>query len=410
MIVTHSLNDSLTGGDVTKALSPAQQLSLISKAWGKQEGYCFFPYIDGRAKNREERIKSYREGPAFAWPEEKAKILDHFRAHTDDDLYWCPSLFERQRRITELAMDEHALWADLDEVDPRGLTEFPPTIAWESSPGRYQALWLITGGDLQGASWQGGENHRLTYYIGADPSGWDTTQLLRIPGWKNHKFEYRKKGVEAVQGRLLWSTGRRYLPDEFEDLPEVQRGVQVEELLEDEIDSVDRQKIYGEIRLKLPHRCRELFSAKEYSGDRSETLWWMMRCLADVGCTVTQIVALVRPTVWNKFEGRQDEMKRLVGEASKAIAQRDPGKSKELEAVRQEYPEPGNLFEMVKNVKQPEWIVNQVLSVGSCGFIAGQPKTWKSWFGLDLALSVSGGLPFLNHFVVRKPGPGRAWW
>lgn len=383
-------------------LSTEQQLNLISKAWGRQEGYCFFPWISGKAKNREERVRAYNEGPSFLWPRDKSLILDHMAAHKGDDMYWCPSLFEKRQRKMELAMDEHALWADLDEVDPTQIDEeYRPTIAWETSPGRFQALWIISGGDVMGASWRGGENHRLTMYLGADPSGWDTTQLLRIPGWTNHKPEY-----DAPTGRLLWSNGRRYLPDDFEDLPDVKDQVgQVATVLEDEIDKVDRHEAYGRVRLKLPKRARELFTAREVSGDRSETLWWMMRCLADAGCTALEIVAIVRPTVWNKFDGRQDELQRLTSEASKAIAQRSEEKTEELEREAEAKPDPQNLFELVRNVKPPEWLVNEIVAVGSCGFIAGQPKQFKSWVALDLILSVATGAPFLDHYPVRRPGP-----
>jgi len=391
---------------VPTQLAPEQQLSLISKAWGKQRGYCFFPHIDGSAKDKSERRTSYHEGPAFFWPREREKILDHLRAHADDDVYWCPSLFEDRRRVMELAMDEHALWADLDGVNPATIDdELRPTIAWETSPGNYQALWIITGGDMQGASWPGNENQRLTYYLGADASGWDTTQLLRIPGWRNHKPDYRHNGNTYVEGRLLWSNGRRYLPDSFEDLPEVQTFSEVQTVLEDEVNHIDRHEVWGRVRLKLPHRARELFSAREAVGDRSEQLWWMMRCLADVGCSATEIVALVRPTAWNKFEGRQDELKRLTIEASKAIAQRTQDVVEDIEAERQERPDPQNLFTMVKEARAPEWIVKDLFAVGTCGFIAGQPKLFKSWFALDLALSVSTGIPFLDHFPIRHKGP-----
>jgi hypothetical protein len=303
--------------------SPAQALTLISKAWGRQEGYAFFPWISGTANDREARIRSFHEGPAFSWPDDKAKILTYMKRNIDNDLYWCPSLFEEKQRKMELAMDEHALWADLDEVDPRAIKDYPPTIAWETSPGRYQGLWLISGGDMQGASWQGGENQRLTYYLGADAGGWDTTQLLRVPGWKNWKFTYREANSgEPVQGELLWANGRRYLPDEFSELPEVQTLAGVQTVLEDEVEHVDRHAVWGRVRLKLPKRARDLFAAREAAGDRSEQLWWMMRCLADVGCTVTEIVALVRPTPWNKFDGRHDELRRLTIEAGMAIASR----------------------------------------------------------------------------------------
>ena len=113
-------------------MEPEQQLRIISKAWGRQSGYCFFPVIRGDAKDKTERIQSYREGSAYLWPQDREKILDHLRKHQADDVYWCPSLFEQKRRLLEVAMDEHCLWADLDEVNPSELAEYPPTIAWET--------------------------------------------------------------------------------------------------------------------------------------------------------------------------------------------------------------------------------------------------------------------------------------
>lgn len=388
-------------------LSHEEQLSIISKAWGKQDGYCFFPWIDGKATTREERIRGYNEGRAYKWPEEKKAILAHLKAKEHDDLYWCPSLFEKKIRQQQWAMDEHALWADLDAVDPREIDEeYRPTIAWESSPGRFQALWIISSGDVQGASWPGGENQRLTYYLGADTGGWDTTQLLRIPGWDNHKPDYKKKNNgKPVKGKLLWKTGQRYLPDAFTDLPDVQATNIVEDVLEDEIRAVNRQEVWGRVRLKVNHTARELFSAREVAGDRSEKLWYLIRCLADVGCTATEIVALVKDTVWNKFSGRQDELKRLVSEASKAIGSRSEEKTKELEEERAPKPKPQRLFALIRDAKAPEWLVENVWAEGACGFIAGQPKSFKTWTGMDLAMSIASGIPFLDHFTIVNPGP-----
>jgi len=386
-------------------LEPAQSLKLVSKAWGRQKGYCFFPWISGKAEDKKERILSYNEGPAFLWPRDREKILAHLTAHTHDDLYWCPSLFEGPKRRLELAMDEHALWADLDEVDPRQIKDYPPTIAWETSPGRYQALWLITGGDMQGASWAGRENQQLTYHLGADQSGWDTTQLLRLPGWVNHKPDYRDEKGEPPRGRLIIDKGRQYLPDEFSDLPEIAHvGSYVGEVLEDEIAHVDRHAVWARVRLKVSKRVRDLVSARETAGDRSDALWEIERELADAGCTVTEIVAIVRATVWNKFAGRADELRRLTTEASKAIALRSDETSERVLEEIAARPAPTNLFELVKNLKPPAWLIRGILSEGAVGFIAGQPKSFKSWAALDMALSVASGQPFLGYFHIEKPG------
>lgn len=325
-------------------------------------------------------------------------------AHVNDDLYWCPSLFEQKKRQLEVAMDEHCLWADLDEVDPKSLTDYPPTIAWETSPDRYQALWL-TQGDIQGASWPGRENQCLTYNIGADPSGWDTTQLLRIPGWRNHKPEYVEQYGEAPQGKLLWADGKVYLVDEFNDLPEVPAVSVVNEVLEEEILKLDRHEIWNKVRLSVSSRVRELVTAREASGDRSDALWEMERELADAGCTVSEIVVVVRATVWNKFAGRADELRRLSTEASKAIGMRSEQGKANFEEQIAERPKPQRLFDLVRDIKMPKWLVKDVITEGACGFIAGQPKSYKSWCAFDLAISVSTGAPFLGHFPVLDSGP-----
>lgn len=403
----------------------SRMLTIVSKAWGKQTGYCFFPYIDRQAQIRTglrnagynegptpqngERPKGDKRGPAFRWPNDRAEIREYLQRHLEQghDVYWCPSLFEFPTRRSDVAMDEHCLWADLDEVDPREIRDYPPTIAWESSPGRWQALWLAADGDFQGASWPGNENQRLTYLLGADPSGWDTTQLLRLPGWPNFKPErVEANGGEPPRGKLLWSAGQQYTIDDFHDLPEVRGAVSAEltEALEAEVDGVDRLKVLARLKLKLNHTARDLLKAKEVSGDRSGQMWYLMRCLADAGATTTEIVAIVRPTVWNKFVGRADEMKRLIAEASKAVSSRSEETIEELEEEG-ERKKPTRLGDLLRNIKRPVWLVEGVLTEGACGFVAGEPKTWKSWVGYDLALSVATGADFLGLFPVRNPGP-----
>lgn len=400
-------------------VSPERMLTVISKAWGDQEGYAFFPHID-RQKQQETgmrqagynegpyRSKDDKRGPSFRWPQDRSEILSYLRENLSkrNDVYWCPSLFEYPSRRSGYAMDEHCLWADLDEVDPTTL-ELQPTIAWESSPNRYQALWLASEGDFQGASWPGNENQRLTYDIGADPSGWDTTQLLRLPGWPNFKPErIEANGGEPPLGRLLWTSGPDYIITDFRGLPEV-KGAMVSELteaLEAEVEAIDRHKVLAKLKIKLNHTARDLLSAREVSGDRSGNMWYLMRCLADAGATITEIVAIVRPTVWNKFADRADEMKRLMNEASKAIASRSDETIEELEN-EEGRPDPQRLGYLLRNIKRPVWLVESVLTEGACGFIAGEPKTWKSWIGYDLAMSVATGADFLGTFRVANPGP-----
>lgn len=397
---------------VTKA-EVEKSLRLISQAWGrKQSGYVFFPYID-RTKQLEsgKRRVGFNEGPAFMWPRDRPKIVDYMLSHTQHDLYWSTSMFEYPMRREDVAMTEHALWADLDEADPSTIDDYPPTIAWESSPGRYQALWVASHGDFLGASFPGNENQKMTYHVNADPSGWDTVQLLRIPGWENHKPEYRRPDGTYPQGKILWMDGPKYEPGDFANLPDITGGVdaQLTDALSQDIDAVDRLAVISRVNLKLNHTARELLSAREAFGDKSDKLWYLIRCLADVGLSTAEIVAVVRETVWNKFRDRHDELRRLITEASKAIAKRSDEVTAKLEqeggTSEIDRPAPNRLGFLLKNIKKPQYLVQGVLTEGACGFIAGEPKCYKSWFGLDLALSIATGADFLGQFRVQNPGP-----
>lgn len=51
------------------------------------------------------------------------------------------------------------------------------------------------------------------------------------------------------------------------------------------------------------------------------------------------------------------------------------------------------------------WLVRGVWPEGSYGVHAGEPKTQKTWNGLDLAVSVASGTPWLGRFEVDAAGP-----
>jgi hypothetical protein len=126
------------------------------------------------------------------------------------DVYFCPNLFMRPRRRKELVLPSCWLYADLDTVKPptvddplmrkRKTSQNPtlePSIAWESSPGRYQALWHLDR-HLR-APEHSPLNRKLTYALGADKGGWDITQVLRVPGTINHKY------AQKPEVKLLWA-------------------------------------------------------------------------------------------------------------------------------------------------------------------------------------------------------------
>jgi hypothetical protein len=126
----------------------------------------------------------------FSWPDEAGSAVKCAIAesHRGRESYFCAHLLTEKRRIKENAAPLRALYVDGDGAYPReGLPQ--PTAIIESSPGRLQMWWRL-GSEIPP---EAGEdlNRRLAYAMGADKSGWDLTQLMRVPGTKNHKYPER---------------------------------------------------------------------------------------------------------------------------------------------------------------------------------------------------------------------------
>jgi hypothetical protein len=61
--------------------------------------------------------------------------------------------------------------------------------------------------------------------------------------------------------------------------------------------------------------------------------------------------------------------------------------------------------EIARQDEGPRWLVEPLWPHSSVGIGGGQPKSGKSWLGLDLAISVASNTPCLGSFPVRHPGP-----
>lgn len=125
------------------------------------------------------------------------------------EAYFCAHLLTKRERSKGNAAPVETLWGDLDGCGlPKG--SLTPTGVVQSSPGNYHAYWKLTRPIPAAEAEQ--LNKRLARKIGADPSGFDLTQLLRLPGTRNHKHE----GDPAVE--LVELSETRYDPGELDEL------------------------------------------------------------------------------------------------------------------------------------------------------------------------------------------------
>jgi hypothetical protein len=253
----------------------------------------------------------------FSWPERLDDIVDFVESVEDSvNVYYCPQLLEdvnfrrstdgKGPRVKENIKICTVAWADLDTCRPDQLL-VEASIVVESSPGRYQALWILE--EPQDPPIAEDVSRRIAYHHipdGADRSGWDLTQLLRFPYTYNYKYNRSPRiGVVA-------SNRTRYRMEDFRVYPETSRrtggGIpmpEVEEFpqIQDPIDFMQERRKF------LNSDVFRLFTDEPKEGSWSEPLWKLMMLLFEGGCSREEVFVVTKQAACNKYErdGRPDK-------------------------------------------------------------------------------------------------------
>jgi hypothetical protein len=214
------------------------------------------------------------------------------------EVYFCCHLLKHPRRVKENAAAIHCLWGDLDGAQvPNG--DLKPTAVVESSPGRYHVYYRLSGPISPEAAER--LNKGLAEGAGADPSGFDLTQLLRVPFTPNRKYE----GRPTVRLRSLDPT-RSYSPARLASLLSAGEGEEAghESAAGDEPPVAlgpDALRVWRGERPKLKENGET---------NRSETLLKIGRVLFDAGGNRAVVVEGVRDRDralgFNKYSGNRD--------------------------------------------------------------------------------------------------------
>lgn len=368
-------------------------MSIVTRTWKQQPGDYFC--VSTKSKEGEWKDKFFHR-------DNLDQVDDFVEANRDKNLYWCPHGFSSKRRLKQHAVLPKLLWSDLDEIDPRGLDP-QPTIAWESSPNRYAALWKLDktmSEDL---------NRALSYHVGADKSGWDLTQVLRIPGSANYKY-----GPKGVPGRLLWGNGPTH---ELAILRKLTGAEKPEEKSKGKFKGPDAVEVYRRYEKHIaPKTRRDLKAQQATAGKRSEVIWRMWHDLFDAGMLIDEAIACIKASVWNKYAGRRSEDDQLYREAEKILEERlnNPNRPKSSDKGSEAGSEdaeagPESMFVRMSDVKEAnvDWLIPGWVPYGAITIVEGDPGIGKSYLVQFLSVCVTDGKKFPSRRGYReKPEPG----
>ena len=302
---------------------------LLKLAWSYQQppkGSYFFlstKTLEGK----------WRDHP-LQWPIKTRDIISILSDNAN--CYFSPNVYTKPKRRSDNATGNKLLWSDLDHVSPKDIA-VRPAIAWESSPNRYAALWRVTSATED-------VNKQLTYRTGGDKSGWDSTQVLRVPGLVNHKYKAKPRS------KLLWCE------DHITKLKDV----------------------------RLPRKTWQTLQSTANQGLRSDVLWKSYHELKRAGLTEQEVFNVVSQSKWNKFKDRPDQLKT---EISKVYTNGVDSNVTTFDKIEME---------------EVEWIWYRYIARGKITILEGDPDLGKTWVALALATYLSRGLRLPGDKYARS--------
>lgn len=324
---------------------------------------------------------------------EISKAVGFIKRKKSSDVYMSTHGFSKASRNKDFAEDPCLFYADLDECNPRDLA-IKPTIAIQSSPGRYVGYWITDEPVPEEL------NRRLTYHIGADASGWDRSQVLRVPGTRNHKYD------EKPLIKVLWDDGPRYeLKRLAKMIPEIENE-------DGQVEDGDASEIYDKYEKHMPRWLRkEFINPRVQHGKRSEVLWKMISECLEIGMSKEETFTICWHNEWNKHAERRDGERQMWREIDKAAGRHVGGSSKKKSIMDKDEEDPTKspYFSMVTMDKVEEedldWLVPQMIARGQTTIFEGDPGVGKSYFLMWLAVHFCDGkrLPWQDKHDPVEP-------
>jgi len=280
-----------------------KRITFFNLLFGKASGYLCLAFLS--SADRKDFHEEY-----YDYPDQLPAILGAInKGKLGYSVYFCPQLFKSKKRVKEEVKATPCAWADLDRCHP-DLIEVEPSIIVESSPGRFQAYWVfdrqVDPDDAEDIS------RRIAYKHaedGADRSGWDLTQLLRVPLTLNYKYDLRA-GSEVPLVVIIKASRDLYRISDFEGFPQAEGYQYIDVPLPDVSDLGDPEDLLQSFRGKINPLIWQLYSQEPEEKKWSQALWQLEMLLFETGLSREQVFLIASASACNKYarDGRSEKL------------------------------------------------------------------------------------------------------
>lgn len=287
-------------------------------AFGRDiEGWVCIAYMT-KSKGWTEKV--------FKWPDQLENMLaDIEKNYQGHNVYYCPQVLAdpqyrrpggKSPRAIENVLGCPSIWADLDTCNPN-LLLVEPTVSIESSPGRFQALWVLDEPVSPEVAQQISKN--IAYHHvpdGADSGGWDITQMLRVPGTYN-----LKRDLPAVV-TVIKATRTSVPLTAFEEYQESRINTAGEDPMPEILPTMDPLDIIQKYRKSVNPIVFSLYSVEpqELEGGWSKALWQLEMLCFEAGMSREEVFTIASSAACNKYKRDNKNPRLLWQEVCKAYA------------------------------------------------------------------------------------------
>lgn len=235
----------------------------------------------------------------FQWPKNKDQAVNYIKKSFDKNVWFGVNLLAKPKRGKEYCIPANLLWADLDTCNPSDVVPKPHCVI-ESSPGRFQAIWRLDEKLDPYVAEKYCKRIAYAYRVnGADPSGWDLTQLLRVPGTYNHKYD------KSPQVQLKYAFETLAPLAALGGLPEVTDVTDIVDLdVPDDLpDAEETIKKYWQSAPGTALNKTQFITlyGDEPEFDWSRVLWRLINICFEAGMTDEEVFAVALASKCNKY-------------------------------------------------------------------------------------------------------------
>lgn len=311
--------------------------------------------------------------------------IDEFITEYKDDynVFMCYAPIDGEDRLLENAKPTRFLVADIDGAEiPK---EFPPSYYWETSPNKYQGLWIsdkvIAPKDYEVLA------HAMVKKFKFDSAS-DIVHLYRIPTTINHKYATPQEVSEPKGDGVVY---RRQDIYEILEFDKYKKGTKKKKVKGKKIPNkeYDLEELYKKYEVK-PLVDREIT-------DRSAYVYAIAKALYEQGAKSSEVKFVVMSTDQDKWD--RDEIDKVLLRI-KSKTKRRKKLSNSVNISEDEVHIIG-----INDVKEgehgEEWLIEGLWEYDSVGLIVAPPKSYKSTLITNMAVAVASGKPFDGRKVIQ---------